>query len=77
MLGITEIQNETQTNIPNFPRSDSEVMCSNSYVCVGSVGSNYFQGDLIMQKVYDIALWLGFSVVVGGFMFWFVDLLAQ
>ena len=30
-----------------------------------------------MQKIYDIALWLGFSVVVGGFMFWFVDLLAQ
>ena len=30
-----------------------------------------------MQKIYDIALWTGFAVIVFGFVFWFVDLLAQ
>jgi len=30
-----------------------------------------------MQKFYDFALWLGFAVVMFGFVFWFVDLLVQ
>jgi len=30
-----------------------------------------------MQKLYDIALWLGFTVVMFSFVFWFVDLLTE